>query len=340
MLATLVFVLVALSRLSSTNSFQNAKLMQNSLKHPAQFGQLSRFGNANALKMSEEEGQGGFTRRQILKEETEAPFRKIRYFLYLSLSLSAALATLITGTSILAVNGGVREGNLPELYQNLGINLAGLPVIAYFWRRDIVSQQSLLQRIEKGGSLARLKLKIEEEFSGDEQVVKLSDLRRDRGIEKRVIIVAAPRELLKESLRSTASMFAALVQSDVMIVPLAISTSAPGSEKDGYTLTSISMDSLFESTAAEGTDDEDEAQPPPITSYIGMPVQMQSWNSVIKGEFRTALEQNPDALEKGITLIIKKNGKVGSRRFGVPIWESITDDIQQRTAAGLDVTNI
>ena len=61
MLATLVFVLVALSRLSSTNSFQNAKLMQNSLKHPAQFGQLSRFGNANALKMSEENSEEGGT---------------------------------------------------------------------------------------------------------------------------------------------------------------------------------------------------------------------------------------------------------------------------------------
>jgi hypothetical protein len=286
---------------------------------------------------SDEEGQEGFTRRQILKEETEAPFRKVRYFLYLSLGAAAALATLITGTSILAVNGGVREGNLPELYQNLGINLLGLPVIAYFWRRDVQGQQSLLQRIEKGGSLARLKLKIEEEFSGDDQVVKLSDLRRDRGIEKRVIIVAAPRELLKDSLQSTASMFASLVQSECMIVPLAISTSAPGSEKDGYTLTSITLDSLFESA---GDEEEEAGGKPPITSYIGMPIQMQSWNSVIKGEFQTALDQNPDALSKGITLIIKKNGKVGSRRFGVPIWESITDDIQQRTAAGLDVTNI
>lgn len=291
---------------------------------------------STSLSMSsEEEGNGGFTRRQILKEETEAPFRKVRYFLYLSLALSAAPATLITGTSILAVNGGVREGNLPELYQNLGINLGGLPVIAYFWRRDIVSQQSLLERIEKGGSLARLKLKMEDEYSGEDLVVKLSDLRRDRGIDKRVIIVAAPRDLLKESVKSTAGMYASLVKSDCMIVPLAISTSAPGSEKDGYTLTSMSMESLFDSG---GESEEDAA--PPITSYIGTPIQVQSWNSVIKSEFGTALKQNPEALDKGITLIIKKNGKVGSRRFGVPIWESITEDVERRAAAGLDVTNI
>ena len=133
-------------------------------------------------------------------------------------------------------------------------------------------------------------------------VVKLSDLRRDRGIEKRVIIVAAPRDLLKESVKSTASMYASLVKSDCMIVPLAISTIAPGSEKDGYTLTSMSPESLFDS----GTDLEEEDGTPPILSYIGTPIQIQSWNTVIKGEFETALKQNPEALDKGITLIIKE----------------------------------
>jgi hypothetical protein len=280
--------------------------------------------------MSQEEEGSAYTRRQILKEETEAPFRKVRYFLYLSLAAAASLATLITGTSILAVNGGMREGDLTEMYQNLGINLAGLPVIAYFWRRDIKSQNSLLERIDKGGSLARLKLKIEDDMSGENVVVKLSDLRRDRGIDKRVIIVAAPRELLKESLKSTAGMFADLVKSDCMIVPLAINRDAPGSEKDGYTLTSMSIDSLFDT--AEET--------PPLLSYLGTPVQLQSWNNVIKNEFSTALQQTPEALQKGITVIIKKNGKVGSRRFGVPIWEAITKDVEQRREAGLDVTNI
>ena len=42
----------------------------------------------------------------------------------------------------------------------------------------------------------------------------------------------------------------------------------------------------------------------------------------------------------GITIIIKKNGKVGTRRFGVPIWEALVDDVAARTAAGLDVRNI
>ena len=54
----------------------------------------------------------------------------------------------------------------------------------------------------------------------------------------------------------------------------------------------------------------------------------------------TALKQQPGALSKGITLVIKKNGKVGSRRFGVPLFESLVSDVAQRKEFGLDITNI
>ena len=44
----------------------------------------------------------------------------------------------------------------------------------------------------------------------------------------------------------------------------------------------------------------------------------------------------------GITIIIKKNGKVGTRRFGVPLWEAMVDDIAAASAveAGLDVRKL
>ena len=74
--------------------------------------------------------------------------------------------------------------------------------------------------------------------------------------------------------------------------------------------------------------------------HIALPVIMTQWENVIRSELDTALTQTPDALEKGVTIIIKKNGKVGSRRFGVPLWETISDDVENRAAAGLDVSNI
>jgi hypothetical protein len=42
----------------------------------------------------------------------------------------------------------------------------------------------------------------------------------------------------------------------------------------------------------------------------------------------------------GVTIIIKKNGKVGTRRFGVPLWESLVDDVAMRSEIGLDIRNI
>ena len=53
-----------------------------------------------------------------------------------------------------------------------------------------------------------------------------------------------------------------------------------------------------------------------------------------------ALSQTPEALNKGVTIIVNKNGKVGTRRFGVPIWDSLVADVQSRKENGLDVTNI
>lgn len=287
------------------------------------------------LQSSQDDSAPQYTRKQILKEETEAPFRNIRYFLYLSLTLSAALATLITGTSLLAVNSGVREGDLPELYKNLAINLGGLPVIAYLWRRDIKSQKRLLERIDKGGKLASLKLKIEDELTGDATLIKLSDLRRDRGIEKRVIIVAAPRALLKASISSTRDMYKSLIVNDLLIVPLVVTTAAANSGNNDFTLSTISTEALFASE-----ENSEVSSLPEDLAYIGQPSQIGMWNQVIKSEFQAAIKQNASALDRGITLVIKKNGKVGSRRLGVPIYEQFSKDVENRRQMGMDISNI
>jgi hypothetical protein len=66
-----------------------------------------------------------FTQKQILREETEAPFRKVRIFFYGSLMASAALSSFLTILSLIATLTGRRAGNLDTIYQNLAIDLAG-----------------------------------------------------------------------------------------------------------------------------------------------------------------------------------------------------------------------
>ena len=263
-----------------------------------------------------------FTRKQLIKEEIEAPFRKVRLFLYTALFAAAALGSIITITKLLATLSGARSEDLQQLYTNLGVNLGGLPVIALLYKRDIDAQRALLLRIQKGGKLSGLRMKMYTEDGP--LVVKLSDLRRDRGIDKRVVIVAAPKELLRTSLQTSILEAKNLIANDLVIVPLIIELT------DGdYTLTATSLEAMV-------PDEPNIAK----FEHIGLAMALASWNDTIKKELEVAIKQQPGALEKGVTIIIKKNGKVGTRRFGVPIWEGLVRDVADRKDLGLDVSNI
>lgn len=273
----------------------------------------------------------GYTQKQLLKEETEAPFRLVRIYFYASLLAAASLSAFICLTKILAVSSGNSSGDLTALFQNLGVNLVGIPVLAYLWKRDLDGRKSILERIQKGGSLAGLNIKTV--VNKEPMVVKLADLRRDRGIDKRVVIVAATKDLLKTSLMTSVPLSKSLVQNDLLIVPMAIETGLDG--EGSYQLTASSLEALL------GVSAEDEGAPAPADlQHIGLPVFLNQWNAVIKKELEVAIKQQPGALSKGITIVIKKNGKVGTRRFGVPIWEALVDDVESRAQAGLDVRNI
>ena len=274
----------------------------------------------------------GLTRKQYLKEETEAPFRKVRMFLIASLAISAGLGFLITGTSLLAVSQGIRNGDLDQLYQNLAINGAGIPVLGFLYKRELDQQNTRLERIKKGGALAGLKLRAWDSVSESPTVLKLSDLRRDRGFDRRVVIIAAERAQLMQSLESSlmdGSGEDNLAAADIMIVPLLLEKGNTSDGEDPFVITNAPLESLMP-----------DVEEPQKLAHVAAPVQLTTWDTVFQSEVQNALKQTPDALERGITLVIKKNGKVGTRRLGVPIWEALVDDVKSREAAGLDVRNI
>eukprot|EP01041_Mallomonas_annulata_P012821 gene12821-27034_t len=268
----------------------------------------------------EEETVNVYTTKQVLKEETEAPFRKVRLFLYFALIGAAGIGSVIGITKLLAVMAGARSEDMQTLLTNLGINLGGIPILLYLYNRDISAQNSRLERIRKGGSLAGLKVKIGSKESP--QVVKLSDLRRDRGIEKRVVIVAATKDLLESSLLSSVKEADNILSNDLLIIPLVLS-STPDSES--LVVSAPSLDTMLKDV------------PPENQLHIGIAIALPAWQSVIKDEIA---KQQKEARSKGVTIVVKKNGKVGSRRFGVPIWETLVEDVRNRKEAGLDITNI
>lgn len=265
-----------------------------------------------------EMNKDGFTQKQLLKEETEAPFRTVRIYIYFALLAAAGLGSLIGFTKILAmnVNNNVNMEDMNELYTNLAINLTGLPIVSYFWKRDLDDKNNILNRIQKGGSLAGLKIRMM--IDSELCVVKLSDLRRERGIDKRVVIIAAEKELLKSSLLTSLSQSANLINNDLLIIPLLIETSITTSNNkitntvsDSllYELTSVNIETLFEpneliptTTSSNSISDSNSiigGSSSSMLAHIGLPMIISTWNNVLKKEFEVALKQQPDALKKG-----------------------------------------
>ena len=270
--------------------------IQKGRKHFAtkRIGCTGRPGLLYSLKGSETDNGTEYTQKQLLKEETEAPFRLVRIYFYASFLAAASLSAFICLVKILAVTSGSRAGDLSDLYTNLGINLAGIPVLAFLWKRDLDGRKVILDRIQRGGRLAGLKVKTI--VDSEPLVVKLSDLRRDRGIEKRVVIVAAQSELLKSSLKTSVTESKNLVQNDLLIVPLAIEID-PSARPDDYALSAPNIEALLGATSSDSIDSP---RIPIKLEHVGIPVFLNQWNEVIKNEMGAAIKQQPDALQKGM----------------------------------------
>ena len=61
---------------------------------------------------------------------------------------------------------------------------------------------------------------------------------------------------------------------------------------------------------------------------------------MLEVELDTALSQDESAPSRGLTLVLKKNGRVGTRRLGCPDWGAMLADVSARRSAGLDTSNI
>ena len=251
-----------------------------------------------------------------LREEIEDPFAKLRLFVWPALFAAAGIATYFAATSLLAEAVGARPA-AGDTALNLGVDLAALGVVGTLWRREVTSRDKRLQRITAGAALASLRVQL---LDGGRSV-KLSQLRArsdDASSSKRVVVIAAEEAALGISLEAARKASSALFKADLLVVPLQI--------VDGTIATPPPM--LVSPTG--------EAE----TAHIGVPLAIESWREVLASELQTALSQSPRATQDGLTLILKKNGRVGTRRLGTPEWNALVADVEARAWGGLDVTNI
>ena len=259
-----------------------------------------------------------YSRQVLLREEAESPFRKVRFFLYASLGGGALISLVVSGTRVLAGLNGINVDLLPESLNNVAVDLGGIVVLSFLYKKDLEAQDSRLKRAAKGADLARLlirgsqKLKNpliegpEDDFSF---TTSLASLRRGRGIEKRVVIAAAGPDKIAEILREAKRLEASLVSSDLIIVPVIASTGSAPTE-----------------AAAES-----------LPICVALPVG-NGWKEMVADEAAEAASQGVD-MEDGFTVVLKKNGRVGQRTKGI-FLNQMVGEVEQRQAMGLDVKNI
>lgn len=259
--------------------------------------------------------------KQRLREEVESPFRKARLLFFGASGVSALIALYFSALStIKAYAGGFSDAPpLEEALANCGINLFGVIGFALLAFRDYKVGQANLERIAKGGKLAKLTV-----VSGnDEKVRTLSDFRRS----SRVLICAGGKEYIENICRSLNAdqrsdennLPELLAGVDLLVVPVLLDDES-GSPIVGDATsvwrgtTPSDKDRNFDCTRSD--------------SVVAFPWTVAAWNDYLKSEIDTAKKQGFDVVSKGITITVKKNGKILRRLTGSPNWSDLVGSLE------------
>lgn len=276
------------------------------------------------LKMSESDNE--YSREIRLREEAESPFRKVRFLVYYNLLGGAFVSLAVSVARIAAALSGVNTDLMQESVTNALIDTIGIVVIGYFYKQDKDAQESKLKRAAKGASLANLQIRgsasllsgaatdmelDKTKLKGKSAVVPIKSFRRGRGIEKRIVIAISSKEKINAILDEAKQLADSLVTNDLIIVPVV----AP------------------QYTAPLGIDTELLQ-----LDCVALPAG-GDWVNVLSDETEQARAQGVNVEKEGVCIVLKKNGRVGTRTRGI-FLENMVGDVLERQEMGMDVTNI
>jgi len=268
---------------------------------------------------------GGYTVKQRLREEIESPFRNIRLYLFGTSTASALLALYFsTFAAIKGYMGGFPDAQpLNESLQSCAINIGAVVTCAYLTYRDYQAGQVNLERIAKGGSLARLRITAPA-ADKSRSVVTMAEYRRI----KRVVIAAGGPEYISNLALALTSdqrsddntLVEALEASDVVIVPVLLEQQA-GEIRAGST-----TETAWQSTVPTETDRNFDLTR--SNSVVAFPSGQGPWSEYLMSEIQTCEKQGFDVMEKGFTITIKKNGRILRRATGQPQWNAFLQTME------------
>jgi hypothetical protein len=255
-----------------------------------------------------------YSRKIQLREEVESPFSKVRLFICGTLGAGALTSLAISIARIAAALTGINTDLLQESATNAAVDIGGLLLIGFLLKRDLNAKDSRLKRASKGSALAALKIRASRRMLRDDNdstfTTSLSSLRSGRGIEKRVVIAVAGKAKVAEILQDANDLKDSLSANDLVVVPVVYPQATAPVVGDNYT----------------------------ISDSLALPVG-EGWKAVIDDETSEARVQGVDVGSEGISIILKKNGRVGQRTKGIYLGNMVGEVVARRES-GMDVSNI
>ncbi|KAL7545367.1 hypothetical protein ACHAWF_011229 [Thalassiosira exigua] len=255
------------------------------------------------------ENLGGFTLKQRLREEVDSPFRKVRLAFFSFSAASAAVALYFSALAAAKANMGGFSDAIPlnDALETCAINAAGVLGFGALALREVKVGQANLERIAKGGLLARLVVEPAGEGSSRRT---LKEYRRA----SRVVIAAGGADyinnlamsLCSDQLADANTLPSALRGVDIVIVPVLL-----GEDFDV-------MDSKAAWSNAQPGEKDRNFDSSRANDVIAFPNGLGMWDSYIKSDIETAQGQGFDVRAKGITITVKKNGRILRRATGLP----------------------
>jgi len=272
----------------------------------------------------QEQTFGGYTVKQRLREEIESPYRTLRLNVFGFSTLSAFVALYFSLISLLKATSGYDPSiDLQETINSVGINIGAVLVCGFITVRDWKAGNTNLARIKQGGALA--KLIVRPPGDDDKTRATLKDYRRN----SRVVIAAGGKEYIRNLCRSLCAdqlddentLPSAIESSEVVVVPVLLESA----EEDR----TIVGDTVACWKGAKPSSDKDRNfDVSRSDNVVAFPVGARQWAGVLEPEVKTAVGQGFDVLDSGITLTLKKNGKILRRATGQPQWAGLLSTME------------
>lgn len=271
--------------------------------------------------------KGGYTVKQRLREEINSPFRKVRLLAFGSSAGSAMLALYFSGmNTVKALVGGYSDAiPLDEALTSDGINIASAIICGLLALREYKAGQVNLAKLARGGKLAALAVEpAKVQTTIVPNVRRLTDYRRDY----RVLIAGGGEEYISklarslnaDQLKDSNEIPERLQETDVVVVPVLISQSG----KDFV----VSDTKEFWKSVEAGSEEDQNFDITRSDSVIAFPRGKAAWIEYLQEDINTASGQGFDVLEKGITLTVKKNGRILRRATGLPDWANLIGSME------------